>query len=1174
MAERKLLLLDSTNSIQTSEDNKWCIVDNSSVSNFIESIVTSTGTEQEQESKYRALVSGIPSPWARVLLTRKAVDMPSQNLRDSVLDGCYRLLKSEWRGLIAAYALYPDSFYFSEPIQLNGKSVADNDGNLSIRYVYGQMLFNETPLWLHKKSKYDKKDNPACIQLLYYKKNKVGGFDPEPIAATSPYTFLFSSVNYNLYSAKNEIAWIGNDGKFYDPVRCESISTNDMQRLYSFIEMLKRNINPGESQDNDADKFYEDWLKYTCSIAENKSVFKINAQDDIHKHISAWLTELGRWQAEIKNKIEAAGKEADANIPLTFSSKPQGPLALLLESDYTFYFSDGKLSISNTDGSKLQSSKIFIDSDFIAAWDNSAEKSHANSAAYYVISSDGKYALPLPFTKETLDVLEKNIESIVNGGSNSFVRLYARVGSENRVEFELKANIDGSGSEIPICKKAYQINTIAETEGKVFVWPNFCSKHWNKYYYYSEFPTNVSGVKLLPCFDNIDFSTASDEQASDKYLVRYPINRVAASNHKYEIIENEAPLKSIYIKLNKSGKEIDAGIIVVKRSQEVKDNTMREIATLANLQEASVGIDFGSTNTCAYYQISGRNECVNLPFSNKRLALVGFDSKSKALAGMDDLLFVSNEGTVSENGQIKSWLHLHDPQYITKDGDISSVPDLARVIMGGIPVNEGNITVKAMDEYTITTNAGTLYHNMKWNSKEESESRKIAFMRMLWIHICADMIDKNCYPKNLNWSFPSSMTTNDRKALKRVYSNSVEYPFVAKDNKPVITDYTEAEAVCAYAIRKGTEVNSSKLSLGIDVGGSTSDILIVGINSNAENELMTQSSIRLAGGFFFKAINSSKKFRQALYNFHESPAAKNAKINTINIDDIVSSDPAIYSRAPYYLNNIFDQINSDKDFDSFYGYMSRQVSAVFAYPAYVTGVLMFYSGMLTRNVITKNKLESVKQIEMRYYGKGGRLFEWLLDVYTEDSERYYRKCFNAGYGSEDLSLKIITQNKTENKSEVAIGLVANLFNNIAKGDSLDGQRVISNYDVVGEKGIKCSLSKREIDALETIPYDMFDGGVKIEMPDKLENFITFIDIFAQFIKESNIIAEVKNLKSKSREDLGIRAFIQNDPEFIKYTEDLRNDDSSRPIYKMPIFIAAALCYLNDVLVPEVSKQLQ
>ena len=1168
MADRNLLLLDSTNPITISEANKWCSVDDAAVENFIKNITTSKGNPSEQQDKFRAIISGVPSPWARVLLTRKAVLFPKRKLSDTVLDECYKLLKSEWRGLIAAYALKPDSFKF-EKLELKGKSVSENYPEMSVRYIYGQMLFNETPLWLLNNERYDKRNNTPCIQFLYYKKKEDGGFKDVPVAATSPYTFLFSSINYNLLSEEREIPWIGNDGKFFDPLSTNKFTVDDMNRLLSFLNIISTNIIPSENDANDPNKFYRSWLTSVCEA--NSDIYKINV-DKIKDYIKEFSEEIGRWKEEIVEKIREKDGIPNSNIPLTFNNKPQGPLALLLNSDYEFYFSDGVVSLINQSGKSILSSKIFIDSEFISAWDNTPEKDYRKSAAYYVITEDNKHALPLPFTPEALSVFGNNIDSIVSGGSDCFVRLYAKSTTNDGVELELKAKLDKGGTEIPICKKIYTTVTINETSGKVFAWPNFASPDWEKYYYYSEFPTNVSGVRMLPCFENLDFSTATEEETKKNFLVRYPLDKVAASSHKYEIITSKKPLKSVIIKLNKNGTETDGGILLLKRTQESKANTMREIPSLAGLKKASVGIDFGSTNTCAYYKIEDEEACKPVPFSNRRLSLVGFERKPGEVADPNDLLFVSNEGTAFENGQVKSWLHLHDDMYLTEDGNIKNVSNLGVEILGGVPVNERNIMVKSMNEQEINTNAGRLRYNMKWIDEAESESRKTAYMKMLWIHICADMIDSPnpCFPKQLNWSFPSSMTISGRKALGRIYS-SLESPLRIGDFKPCLIDYTEAESVCAYSMDKSTEVDKSKLSLGIDVGGSTSDILIMG-PKGGNNALLTQSSIRMAGGFFFKAINSSAKFRRALHNFHNSHITD---VNTINIGDIVDSNPEIYGRAPYYLNNIFDQLSTERDFNSFYNFIRREVSPVFAYPAYVTGVLMFYSGMLVKNAITKNNMESVKKINMRYYGKGGRLFEWLLDVYQEDGERYYKKCFEAGLGSKDIKIEIIRQDKKENKSEVAIGLVSNLIANIASGGvDEDGQRIIERYEIVGEKGVKCAKTGAEIKDLDLIPDEMFDGGVNIELPDNFENFSNFINVFSKFLTDESIIDDVSSI-DKGKNNLKIRAFIQKDPEFNKclsaYQNSLNKD--IRPIYRIPIFIVAALSYLNDVLIPTVSEKL-
>ena len=265
---------------------------------------------------------------------------------------------------------------------------------------------------------------------------------------------------------------------------------------------------------------------------------------------------------------------------------------------------------------------------------------------------------------------------------------------------------------------------------------------------------------------------------------------------------------------------------------------------------------------------------------------------------------------------------------------------------------------------------------MKWLSDEKFIDIKTSFSQMLWYQICADLMDANLYPKELRWSFPTAMSPGDIRALKNIYESSTsDSPFWNLTNEAYLagnladTSYTEAEADAAFAFSSIQFEGPSKLLLGIDVGGSTSDIFIM----NNRKELLTQSSIRLASGFFFKAINSSPKFRKAVYDFHEMHTTG---VKVLNIEDIISNSPDVNTRAPHYLNNVFDQLNSENDFKSFYSRMQLNVPNVFTLPAYVTGILLFYSGMLVKNAIEKNNYQNiVNEVDMKYYGKGGRLFE-------------------------------------------------------------------------------------------------------------------------------------------------------------------------------------------------------
>ena len=142
----ELLLLNAEQPLQCTNPNQWNAANSDSVKSFIDTIETSVGTDKEATEKYRTMISGVPSPWARVTITRKAIAfMPKRS--DNVLALCYRTFRSEWRGLMAAYVLRADSFEFSDPIPLTGPTVEQNMGEMSVLETYGEMLFDDQPLW-------------------------------------------------------------------------------------------------------------------------------------------------------------------------------------------------------------------------------------------------------------------------------------------------------------------------------------------------------------------------------------------------------------------------------------------------------------------------------------------------------------------------------------------------------------------------------------------------------------------------------------------------------------------------------------------------------------------------------------------------------------------------------------------------------------------------------------------------------------------------------------------------------------------------------------------------------------------------------------------------------------------------------------------------------------------
>ena len=161
----------------------------------------------------------------------------------------------------------------------------------------------------------------------------------------------------------------------------------------------------------------------------------------------------------------------------------------------------------------------------------------------------------------------------------------------------------------------------------------------------------------------------------------------------------------------------------------------------------------------------------------------------------------------------------------------------------------------------------------------------------------------------------------------------------------------------------------------------------------------------------------------------------------------------------------------------------------------------------------------------------------------------------------------------ENKSEVAKGLVemnSEIAGIYANDDEEETKiRVIENSEVVGEKGIKYYKNNEEIalDEEDIIDDNLFDNVNNFSFPDVFENFSMFIDLYTKFIRdEIGILEDVSDLVKGKTKVSNVGSFLSNDPEYIKYKNC---SDKSQASYRMPVFIAASLYYLDQILLPSV-----
>lgn len=1147
----KAKLIKSTGSSKNNPQGHWYIHDE--IKPFIQGVEAGDLDENQVSG---TLISGVPTAWARPKLFWFAFDYKNDdaNIQTSGLFGFYSSLIQEWKGLMAVIALFPDRISFSTPI------VLDADGNWNdIPSAFGRMLLDEKDLWIDLQKKAVNPEEKPFIQLIKYNGKVIGG--------TSPFSIFFPGIEYSGLKNTGDIPWY-TGGKFTDPLNYIRNDKDKVQKLYLFVKNLNANFD----------------------AYERNQELTIDGRTTIcHPDLTGLKSHLREWERTLKNLFNdlqnngTVAKYLNLCAPYSTLMVSNQKVYLLKTGDLTFTMPvDSTLIVAEL--KDLQN--VLNDSKRIVGWFESSDYKQPleKAAVYYLKVNDVKdkdnpvkyFALPLSL--EGLQMFGKNIGVLVSHNNPKF-DISGRINEQDKLVVDLTVTIDNQPYKLN--SREYEIEW-AMAGRKVIVWPNFVSDKWDAYYLYSEFPSNLSGMKFIPfykhCIDgniisverpdgiqtksHVVYSNSPDDMKRDAHLdilelVKYPVGQVTDEQYKYEVTKSNCPIAGLEIRIENAGQSETAGYLMVKNPGDLSmgENKISDFTTTPINATAVVGIDFGSNNTCVHYTVN--NNTFPIKFENRRLALVGTESVDGNIAERDELLFFSNEPT--ENGQVKSWLHEHDTRYIGANKD--------KEIAGGVAVNEKNIVVKEMTREIITTQAGILHYNMKWLSDISGIAKKTAYLKAIWLSVCADLYANQLAPLEIRWSFPSSMSPSDLGQYRNIYNAQLPNmtPIFNDDKQRLcpkpLNEQTESESVCKYAIGQKYGLNNA-MFLGIDVGGSTSDILLLAkdINNNYAETLFSQSSVRIAAGVFFDAVIKSQRFRKAIYDFHESQRS----IHVENISEILTAG----NKAPFYLNSVFDQLTPDNS-SEFYSWISREAPFVFAIPAYVTGLLVYYAGKLCAKTIREHNLTGIRTVHLMPFGKGGRLFHWLqTNPGIPMTASYYENCFKKAFGedSENIRLNYRTDIVSDNKSEVSKGLVSNQ-------NLVFDANIRYSSDIFAEKGIKY-LNNGQFDILDendVVRNDYFENVGQFEFPDKMENFETFLELFIDFVSQkAGLVTDVATLRNRKNELPSLlSSFITNDSEYDKARKVKQQTGQFE--YRFPIFIAEGLCYLDKVIIPEVFK---
>lgn len=731
-----------------------------------------------------AIVSGVPTAYARANLFNLAMNYGKGNNEGALnLNAYYAQLASEWRGFIACIALDHQRIEV-ERVKLaysDGKDFKETANIYEPKGAFGNMLFDRKVLWSDLEAQGPERGIPFIDVIKY---------DGKVVGATSPDSLLFTSVSYKVQPGKERPFVDFASGRFIDPLKNDMVAHQTLS-LYAYVRHLIDNI--------DKLSAYYDGLKSPLGrdLKPNYS--------NLVSVLESWSTEIAKYAEERGYKLETAA------IPQVETFKK--PFSLAFNFKNQLYGINGTIVTEYRDGAiEFNPKELMLPSDaeiarLIIQGAMKEGVDRTSKLPVYVMPAEkkdrtgavtGTAYFALPLSTLGVSVFGDNIGALVGQAStgsaikSQMKAVYFEDSEYNNLEVKLTLQVeDGTTQEIPV---VYTVKGVIRN-ADIIIWPNFISKHWNRYYLYSEMPHYTfsqdfpfRAVPFVGDKDN-EFSIITEDDETPLYLAKankaqsnetknVKVNlhiesndKTAGNKYKYEIYESNQPYKGL--KLTTSNDK-HAGFLIVRYDVNI-NSEYPHIVTEEPRNKVRVGVDFGSTNTSVAFCNSNTGEVSGLQFKNRRVSLLSIGDDENGVADEKHLLFFQSNPIRSN--AIKSVLTLHDPNRLSMTNGALLTTELRQVVKGGFPCFSSNLPIASVTEKLIQLNCAKCgpvnqVHNMKWVDDDIDKAYKVAFLSSLMQQVYAELFDRNerFYPECVIWSFPSAMSKSLLLSYEDIWS--------------------------------------------------------------------------------------------------------------------------------------------------------------------------------------------------------------------------------------------------------------------------------------------------------------------------------------------------------------------------------------------------------------------
>ncbi len=1191
--------------------------------NFIRSIDT-PDIDQETDGLNK-VISGIPSPFGRLLMFRYALEQgASQDGKQEKtgLAAFYDQILMDWRALIATLAIFGEKISVQKVPLTHSVDKEDPYFNpYELRAGLGTLLFEDQDLWCDLASAPEAGSDKArpFIQLIYYQEKR----DEEKvlIGGTSPFSLVFTPPRVRWTDGSHSHFYNRNTRRWMDPLKM-NLTAEELQKIYDTVSHMLLNLGA----------FFE---KINHQRAGTDRIIRKSSLD---QHLKQYLQGLERC---------ASRQRTELNKYNIFTSKVRfaSPFSEVFNAESKLYFSyhDGifyRQQGGQTDYVAVNPSEFLATSSTLVEITFGEEESVDRCASYLLTCEDTYFALPL--SELGVCIFEQELNSLLAGKRNDqddhFLSA-SRTDEGIRVSLRIKFNINdpdrpGDTDFTEITRVYHTSSASRMSHQKICVWPDFVSAAWQKYYLYSDLPHQdaKSSVTATPLISRISEAGLSllrkNQDAPSSFQLKKDIAKIsddtapaetptlilktpAGARVPYEIFESALPFKGVELQYGIGENTQVVGYLLARALPNAAEsitslNVMTGVGE--SLREATVGMDFGSNNTAFSYYIN-KKELKLIKITNRRRCLMGSDrvpgKVSHIPAGIAELFFFQKEPIL---GQVKSMLVAHNEDRMLRPNE-----DRKRATRAGLPLFENNIPVTGKP----TTNASTNYrlamgqeeearlkYNMKWDLDQRENHYKEAFLKTLWLHILAELYTEGYYPNELAWAVPGAMSNSIQGNYRILWNSVVTDPelhpvVVDMPTTTVIEPISEGEAVARYALNAnidgqpggGLTVSEGGLVIGLDVGGSTTDILIATKGNDAEDAafaLIKEGSVLLSASAIAKAAMRSSNIQSVIRSFVKNHGAFVKQYGIDQLDE---------ETTEFHLNALFDRLDAQQLKQLYTHFYQENSKGIFAVAAYVTGAVLFYVGQMVAHVIEEQGIQA-NRFAIGVYGKGGNIFNWLPAVTGEAAKDYYQQCFLAGLNPEGRVAALGAQgapdastedhlhadtirfyqeakftfaattkfeaHREHNKSEVAYGL--STPSKLHKGEK---DRLIP--EILGERGYQVlneAGQTEDISPLSPMQAEYLNalGKKGFKVPTEFAELKRFVAVYAKFVKDWEL-ADYKTLMQ------GVEALPLD--YFTGYVTTLPQYKAARDggefDFSASMFVLEAMCLMDQILLPSLFK---